>query len=122
MTSDLSNLNVRAMLVTECTAGFVEHMVPHHLREGLLAYVTQGRPTGGFLTSVLENDLCGAVKRADPIALAHLINILHFLLAVAPSPCWGSREKVTAWVAEGRRVLEQARTSSTPEENHADLA
>lgn len=118
MTCDLSNVSVRAMLEAECARGFCEHLVPQHLREGLREYITQGRPTGAFLRSVLENDLVGATTRADPVSALHLANVIQFLLAVAPSPCWGSRAKVDAWIAEGRRVLVDARMTTT-EEIHA---
>lgn len=73
--------------------------VPQHLREGLFAYVIDGRPTGDFLAAVLANDLRDAFARADDRSLAGLRAIIHALYMAAPALCHGSREKVAQWIA-----------------------
>lgn len=115
--SDLANLRLRAMMETECSRGFLTHEVPQHLREGLREYIVRGRPTGGFLRAVLENDLVSTVTRADPLSHAGLQAVINFLLDVAPAPAWGSRAKVEAWIAEGERVNAAAVPPPPPEEN-----
>ena len=72
--------------------------VPEHLREGLLAYVLEGRPTGGFLYAVLTNDLFEAVGRADEKSLAGLFAIIGWLYNEAPADCYGDVDKVKAWM------------------------
>jgi hypothetical protein len=74
--------------------------VPHHVHEGLREYIAARRPVGGFLTAVLSNDLLEACVRADEINQRCLTAIVHFLHAYAPAPCWGSPEKVTAWLTD----------------------
>lgn len=74
--------------------------VPEHLQSGLLAYLTERRPVGRFLTAVLENNLLEAVQRADPASDAALRNIVNFLSWHAPALAWGSVDHVAAWLAD----------------------
>jgi len=57
-------------------------------------YYNHGIMPGSFLTSFLENDLCGAFGRADIINSANLKNIVGYIYNHMPSNSWGSREKV----------------------------
>ncbi len=66
---------------------------PQNIQESIRAYV-QGRPTGGFLRAVLENNLLDAVTRADHINSKCLPAILAFVYTNVPSPMWGSHEAV----------------------------
>lgn len=75
--------------------------VPHNLQEGLQAYVLTGRPVGNYLTAVLENDLLEAVSRGDDASLAGLKPTVQLLYNYTPRNCWGSRDKVSAWIAQG---------------------
>lgn len=77
------------------------HLVPPHLREGILAWAMDARPVGNFLTAVIENDLREAVARGDENSLTGLKGLVQFLYNYAPSPCWGSPAKVEAWRACG---------------------
>jgi hypothetical protein len=72
--------------------------VPKHLREGLRAYFMEHRPTGGFLTALLENDLTLAVSRADPSSRACFFDICSYIYNCAPAPAWGDKEKVNRWL------------------------
>lgn len=75
--------------------------VPAHLHSGLVHYIGDRRPVGGFLTAVLSNDLKEAVARAaDPATQASLPRIVFFLYNHAPGPCWGSAADVEAWLAD----------------------
>lgn len=80
--------------------------VPEGLHEGLIEYIVQRRPTGGFLAAVLTNDLQQAAVRADEVNARHLREIVLFLHNDAPAPCWGSPERVNAWLADPNPVLE----------------
>ena len=71
-------------------------MVPH-LAPGLMRWVENGTPPGGFLTAVLTNDLLGAFTHGDDTSIAGLKYIFRFLYNHCPSQCWGSKEKVAAW-------------------------
>lgn len=72
--------------------------VPEHLADGLRDYIVDRIETGGFLRAVLENDLREACARADEVSRAFLFDIVSFLYNEAPSTCWGSPERVAAWL------------------------
>lgn len=55
---------------------------------------------GGFLTAVLENNLKEACARADSYNRATLFEIVEYCYMNIPAPCWGSPEKVRAWLNE----------------------
>lgn len=78
--------------------------VPPHLRAALQRYVEHRIPTGGFLRAVLENDLLGAVARADSENSAILSKIVKYIYHELPNGCWGSPEKVEAWLKPGPGV------------------
>jgi len=80
--------------------------VPEHLREGLRLYIERGIPTGDFLKCVLENDLFGALSRADLNSRVGLHGLCSWIYNYAPSACHGSPKKVKEWLkthAERRR-------------------
>lgn len=88
--------------------------VPVHLRDGLRAYLVEGRSPGGFLRSLLENDLSMAVSRSryDMSSRACLYDICLYVYNCAPAPSWGSPAKVVEWIsrkeAEQREAVELA--------------
>lgn len=90
--------SLRAATLRDIEPGLAR--LPEHLRDGLRDYVMDGRPVGGFLTCVIENDLLGAVCRADDTtALPELRALARFLYNDAPGPCWGSAASRKAWQA-----------------------
>ena len=60
-----------------------------------------GIATGGFLQKVLENDLMGAVGRADSSHSQLLKNICEFVYNELPVVTYGSPEKFDAWCMQG---------------------
>ncbi len=77
--------------------------------ESLDAYVTYGRPTGGFLQAVLCNDLMGAVGAADETSLANLLGICRYVYNDMPANCHGSSQAVAAWLsAHAKRRAREA--------------
>lgn len=81
-------------------------LLPSHL-SSLLKYVEQRIPPGSFLMAVLCNNLAEACGRADLQNRRRLFEYVQYLYNDAPSACWGSKEKVDAWLAEGRHSNEQ---------------
>jgi hypothetical protein len=77
-------------------------VLPPHIRAGFKSYIEDHRLPGDFITACLENSLSGAFGTADEINRPRLYDIVSFLYNEAPSECWGSREKVKAWVKEGK--------------------
>ena len=76
----------------------VEDGVPQRTMDGLRCYIEDGTSPGGFLTSVLENNLVNAVCRADTKNTEALRAIVQWVYNCAPSKCWGSKDKVEAWL------------------------
>jgi hypothetical protein len=66
---------------------------------GLQRYIDGHVETGSFLRAVLENDLRKACAHADPISSGALCELMIWLDTEAPEECWGSPEKVKAWLA-----------------------
>jgi hypothetical protein len=64
----------------------------------LRIYIDHKIEPGGFLTAVLCNDLTEATGRADVYNRRKLFEYIQFLYNDAPGDCWGSREKVSAWL------------------------
>jgi hypothetical protein len=71
----------------------IDHFIP-----GLIRYVNEHIETGGFLRAVLENDLREACDRADPLSRPVLADLVTYIELILPAECWGSPEKVKAWL------------------------
>jgi hypothetical protein len=69
-----------------------------HLADRLEAYARDGCPPSAFLRAVLENNLLSAVEKADKQNMLILPQLMTFILRELPAACWGSPEKVTAWI------------------------
>jgi hypothetical protein len=73
--------------------------IPEDMREDARDYVEDHEPVGGFLYAVLTNDLVNAFGYADPDNRAAMHDWCLWLFNDIPSKCWGSKEKVEAWLA-----------------------
>jgi len=67
------------------------------LDEAIENYLIHGYMPGGFLTSVLANDLYMAVGRADHWNKDRLPQIVNEVLYKMPSVSWGSYAAVNDW-------------------------
>lgn len=76
----------------------MKELLPEHMWGGMKRYLENGIMPGSFLTAVLLNDLKGALGQADHINRNRLHDIVTFLYNYAPGTCWGSPDKVNAWV------------------------
>lgn len=88
---------------------FREWIIPDHMLAALRRYIDEHRGVGHFLTAVLENNLREAVHRADEHNLANLPAYVYYLYNEAPAQCWGSPEKVKAWLTALRHTKGQKR-------------
>ena len=70
----------------------------NYTKEGIDAYVTDGVQPGGFLEAVLENNLREAFGSADLNNRDALFDIVSYCYNKIPRECWGSPEKVKAWI------------------------
>lgn len=76
-------------------------MLPAHMQEAMQLWIERGIDGGSFMTSVLCNDLMGAIGRADGTNINRLKDYAMFLYNEAPPGCYGSPEKVSAWAKRG---------------------
>ena len=70
------------------------------LDERLENYLMHGFEPGGFLTSVLANDLFAAVARADHWNKPNIHNIVYEINRVMPAMSFGSYDHVKDWLAD----------------------
>jgi hypothetical protein len=87
----------------EIAAEYDYSHLPERMQESLRAYIEHGvlPARADFLYELLTNDLYGVFKFGDAENLGVLPGWLSWLYNNPPSGCWGSREKVAAWVAKG---------------------
>jgi hypothetical protein len=79
--------------------------------EGIRRYVDHHCPTGEFLRAVLSNKLKEAIFSADDDNILVLPEIVRYCYNEIPGLCWGSPEKVRAWIAD-RPVLTPAQVEA----------
>ena len=77
---------------------YEKYVIPQHMWDGLNMWFDYHREPGGFLQSVLKNDLINAALHGDTINRACLHNYVLFLVNEAPEPSYGSAEKYLAWI------------------------
>lgn len=87
--------------------------LPVSIYQSLLLWVEHGTMPGGFLRACLENNLAGAVNRADPESLAALRQIVTYIYWEIPGNCWGSPAKVMLW--HERKSIERELGSAAAE-------
>ena len=72
--------------------------IPDRLIVALWRYADRRIPTGGFLRACLGNALLQASCTADDKNAGRLRDIMRHIVNELPSECWGSKEKVKAWL------------------------
>jgi hypothetical protein len=78
-----------------------EYGIPLYMRDSLVQYILVGRPVGDFLTAIINNDLKGAVNRADDENQKLIVQYVKFLYNNAPNGCWGSFDSTKHWIERG---------------------
>ena len=73
--------------------------LPEQYRKEIRRYIEEGFLPGAFLTKVLWNDLISAVSHCSG-PLEDMKAVVMWLYNEAPSACWGSPDKVKAWIWE----------------------
>ena len=79
----------------------IANEIPQYMHGGITRYVMHGIAPGGFLSAVVENDLCGALGRADDTNRSIIWNYVNLFYNDAPSECWGSPDMVNNWIKSG---------------------
>ena len=73
-------------------------MMRQDTKDSIDRYVQFGLPPGGFVTAVLENDLFGAMNRADLDNRENLFWVCEYVYNKIPMQAWGTPKKVGAWM------------------------
>lgn len=89
------------------------NLCPLRVQSSLEGY-KRGLPTGDFLRAVLENDLNGAITRADDVNIHALPHIVAYVGEKLPAISWGSPDAVKRWLAL-KPMGASARRTDTPE-------
>ena len=75
-----------------------EFYIPERMMGGIERYINDKINPGDFLQAVICNDLREAVGRADDENIRNLPAYVAYFYNEAPSLCWGSKEKMEAWL------------------------
>lgn len=76
-----------------------DETVPVRFRKSLANYLAFGRPVGGFLAAVIDNNLReSAVKADDAVILADIKAIALWLYYRAPTRAYGHPDARKAWM------------------------
>ena len=81
--------------------------VPETMHDGVIDYVLHGLRPGHFLSAVLSNDLCEAVRRGDVPNQAALAGYVQFFANYVPASMWGSPARFEAWLRKQRTTDQQ---------------
>lgn len=82
--------------------------LPEYMRAGVVRYIEDGTPPGGFFRAVFANDLMGACEKADRTNRRRLFDYCQWIYNHAPAGSWGSREAIREWCATRRAVSAEA--------------
>ena len=80
-------MNINDYHMTDLCEAALKRYIEHHL------------PPGSFLTAVITNNLKEAVMNADHWNLGNIPAYVNYLYNHAPSQCWGSPARMTAWLS-----------------------
>ena len=87
------------MMNTDGSYEFRGFTIDADMLEGIRNYVDHGIEPGSFLSAVICNDLKAAVGAADYRNIRNIPAFVGYFYNEAPSACWGSNEKMIAWMA-----------------------
>lgn len=90
------------MNADEIRAGYQAgiHLIPQHMRPGMLAYIERGQRPGGFMSAWLSGDMEGARHRADPTNVAAWKKWATFGHDHLSTDCHNTPQKFEAWIAK----------------------
>ena len=102
-------MKVKSMEIRTDEDGYVDEgniLIKQSTRDSINNYIEHGFEPGGFVRSCLENDLMGAMGRADVYNRASLFQITQYIYNDIPSASHGSPAIVQAWLDKFREMDE----------------
>jgi hypothetical protein len=88
-------------------------VIPAHTLIAIQNYIERKLPPGDFLYAVLSNNLKEAYRTADDRNRSAIEEIVRYLCNYAPATCWGSKERVYAWLNEPAQEGDEDHEEST---------
>ena len=82
-----------------------EYYIPERMIPGIIRYIEQGIRPGAFLQAVICNNLKDAIWQADDENFKNISAFVSYFHNEVPSPCWGSKKKMEAWIEAGGTSL-----------------
>ncbi len=83
-------------------------------KAGIDRFVQHGTRPGSFVYAILSNNLIKSFRRADLENLRDMNNIVGYCNNHIPGECWGSEEKVQAWMDKKQKEREEAKKCPEP--------
>jgi hypothetical protein len=96
--------------------------LPPHIQGAAKRYIEHGVEVGGFLTAMISNNLTASFATADETNRERMFDIVSWFYNEAPGPCWGSPEKMTAWMQQQRTPAEPVPELRSDQDAHAKEA
>jgi len=96
-------------------AKMFEYGIPERMHSGIRLYYENGIEPGDFLCAVINNDLSGAIDRADDQNARCLKAYVMWFYNQAPSGSWGSAGAVGRWITK----FHEEHDTENADENHS---
>ena len=77
---------------------FREFRIRPSMLDAIDRYINDRILPGNFLRAIISNDLRESTGRADDDNLRNIPAFVAFFWNEAPASCWGSTEKMKAWI------------------------
>lgn len=72
--------------------------IPERIHECIIRYIEYGIIPGSFLQAIICNNLRETYAQCDNENERHIKDYVKWFYIYAPSPCWGTKEKMDLWV------------------------
>ena len=72
--------------------------IPEYAKAALADYVEHRTDPGGFLLSILRNDLLSTCETADDMNRRRIYEYVSYVYNKIPHCAWGSKEAVEDWM------------------------
>jgi len=83
---------------------YQDFYIPDRMCGAIIRYVEHGLKPGSFLQAVIQNNLSNACAFGDYENIKNLPAYAHFFYNEVPGDCWGSKDKMNAWIKRFEEV------------------
>jgi hypothetical protein len=83
---------------------YMAPFIPEHIRFSFENYLIHGIHPGGFVSSIIANDIFNAVYKADNINMTRISNITTWIVINMPTSSIGSYDAIKDWCSDKDNV------------------